>query len=54
MLAGAAVGELAPIAIFALCFSRIGRLAAAFKPVQVSAGLLLGVGMFWFLLRMRN
>jgi hypothetical protein len=54
VLAGAAVGELALIGIFAVCFSRIGRLAAAFKPVQVSAGLLLGVGMFWFLLRMRN
>ena len=54
VLSGASVSELALIALFAFCFLRIGRLAAGFRPVQVSAGLLLGVGMFWFLLRMRS
>jgi len=54
VLTGAAISELALIAIFALCFSRIGALVAGFRPVQVSAGLLLGIGMFWFFLRMRS
>jgi hypothetical protein len=54
VLSGAATGELILIALFAFCFSRIGRAVASFRPVQVSAGLLLGIGMFWFLLRMRS
>jgi hypothetical protein len=54
VLSGAAAGELLLIGLFAFCFSRIARGAAIFKPVQVSAGVLLGIGMFWFFLRMRS
>jgi hypothetical protein len=54
VLSGAAFSELILIALFAYCFSRIGRIAAAFRPAQVSAGLLFGIGMFWFFLRMRG
>ena len=54
VLTGAAVSELILIAIFAWTFSRISRLAAAFRPAQVSAGLLFGVSMFWFFLRMKG
>lgn len=54
VLLGAAVIQLALIALFALVFSRIGRWAAALRPVQVSASALLLVGMFWFFLRLRS
>jgi hypothetical protein len=54
VLTGAAFSELILIALFAYCFSRIGRIAAAFRPAQVSAGLLFGIGMFWFFLRMKG
>ena len=54
VLFGAAFCELALIALFALGFSRIGRLVARFQPSRVAAGLLLGVGMFWFFLRMKS
>ena len=54
VLGGAAISELILIAIFAWIFSRIGRFAAAFRPAQVSAGLLFGVSMFWFFLRMKG
>jgi hypothetical protein len=54
VLAGAAMGEVALIVLFAFVFSRIGRLAAGMRPVQVSAGLLLGIGMFWFFERLRG
>jgi hypothetical protein len=54
VLAGATVSELLLIGLFGFCFSRVARGAAAFKPVQVSAGVLLGIGMFWFFLRMRG
>ena len=54
VLTGAMLSELLLIALFAFCFSRVGRLAAGFRPVQVSAGLLLCVGMFWFFLRLRS
>jgi len=46
VLTGAAIAELLLIGLFAFVFSRIGRLAASLRPVQVSAGLLLGIGMF--------
>ena len=54
VLTGAAIGELLLIALFGFVFSRISRLAAGMRPVQVSAGLLLGVGMFWFFLRLKG
>ena len=54
VLLGAALAELALIALFALIFTRIGRLAAALRPVQVSASALLVVGMVWFFLRLRS
>ena len=52
VLAGAAVAELLLIALFAVVFARIGKLAAALRPVQVSASLLLAVGLVWFFMRM--
>jgi hypothetical protein len=54
VLSGAAFAELALIALFALIFSRIGRLGAALRPVQVSASALLVIGMVWFFLRLRS
>ena len=51
MLAGAAIGDVAVLALLALVFSRVGRLAAALRPVQVSAGLLLATGLAWFFAR---
>jgi hypothetical protein len=54
VLGGAATGEVLLIALFAFCFQRIGRLAAGLKPLQVSASLLLAVGMFWFFLRLKS
>jgi hypothetical protein len=54
VLAGAAFGELLLIALFAFVFSRISRLLEGMRPVQVSAGLLLGIGMFWFFLRLKG
>lgn len=54
VLLGAAVAELTLIALFAVIFSRIGRLAAALRPVQVSASALLVIGMVWFFLRLKS
>jgi len=54
VLLGAALAQVVLIALFALIFSRIGRLAAALRPVQVSASALLVVGMVWFFLRLRS
>ena len=54
VLTGAAIGEMLLIAVFAYGFSRIGRVAAGLRPVQVSAGVLLAIGMFWFFLRLRS
>ncbi len=54
VLTGAALAEAILIAFFALCFSRIAQLASNFRPAQVSASLLLAVGMFWFFLRLRS
>jgi hypothetical protein len=51
VLAGAAVVDTAVIAVLALVFSRVNRLAAALKPVQVCAGALFAVGMVWFFMR---
>lgn len=54
VLLGAATAELALIAIFALIFTRIGRVAVALKPVQVSASALLAIGLIWFIFRLRS
>ena len=54
VLAGAVLVEMALIAAFALIFSRIGRVSAAFRPVQVSASALFAVGIIWFLLRLKS
>jgi hypothetical protein len=54
VLAGAALAEAAALAVLALAFSRVGRLAKAFRPVQVAAWALLVFGMVWFLLRLRS
>ena len=52
VLLGAVLTELAAIAVLALVFAKIGKIAAALKPVQVSASLLLVFGMVWFCLRL--
>ena len=54
VLTGAALCEVTLISLFAFCFSRIGRVTARFQPARVAAGLLLGVGMFWFFLRLKS
>ena len=54
VLLGAALAEAAAIAVLALVLSRLGRLAKAFRPVQVAASALLVFGMVWFLLRLRS
>jgi hypothetical protein len=54
VLVGAALAEAAAIAILALVLSRVGRLAKAFRPVQVAASALLVFGMVWFLVRLRS
>jgi hypothetical protein len=54
VLLGAALAECAAIAALALALSRLGRLAKAFRPVQVAASALLVFGMVWFLLRLRS
>ena len=54
VLLGAAFAEIALIALSAVIFARIGRLAAALRPVQVSASALLVIGMVWFFLRLKN
>jgi HupE/UreJ protein len=54
VLLGAALAEVAAIALLALALSRLGRLAKAFRPVQVAASALLVFGMVWFLLRLRS
>jgi len=51
---GAAIGELAAIAILALLFYQVARLARAVRPVQLSAGALLVFGLAWFALRLRG
>ena len=54
VLGGAAAAELAAIAIMAPLFARIGRLARALRPLQVSASGLLLFGMAWFIARLRG
>ena len=54
VLAGAFIGEVIVLGVLALVFSRIGRLARALRPVQVSASALLVFGMVWFVLRLRG
>ena len=54
VLMGAAVAEIMMIAILATVFSRIGRLAQALRPLQVSASALLVFGMVWFFMRLRS
>jgi HupE/UreJ protein len=54
VLFGAGIVEVTLIAAFALIFSRIGRVAVALRPVQVSASALVAIGMVWFLLRLKN
>jgi hypothetical protein len=54
VLLGAAMAEIALIVVFALILSRVARIAAALRPVQVSASALLVVGMVWFFLRLKS
>ena len=54
VLLGAALAEASAVAVLALVLSRVGRLAKAFRPVQVAASALLVFGMVWFLLRLRS
>jgi hypothetical protein len=54
VLAGAAAAEIMAIAVFALMFSRVKRLARTLHPVEVSASVLLMFGMVWFVLRLRS
>ncbi len=54
VLSGAALAELALIALLALAFSIVGRRLQALKPVPVCASLLLLTGMAWFFLRLKN
>jgi hypothetical protein len=54
VLTGAAVAEIALIAVLALLFSRLNRRLAALRPVPVCAALLLVTGMAWFFLRLRS
>ena len=54
VLSGAAAVQLLGIALLALVLSRVGRMARAFRPVQVAASMLLVFGMVWFFLRLRS
>ena len=54
VLTGVAIAEIALAGVFALLFSRIRKVAAAWRPVQVSASLLLAIGLVWFGLRLRG
>ena len=54
VLAGAAAAEAIATAVLWFAFSRIRRVAAALRPLQVSAGALLAFGMIWFVLRLRS
>lgn len=54
VLGGAVAAQIAVLAILALVFSRIGRVAKTLRPVQVAAAGLLVFGMTWFFLRLRG
>ncbi len=54
VLAGAALAEIAFLAVCAMIFSFVARRVAALKPVTVSASVLLTIGLAWFFLRLRS
>lgn len=54
VLAGAAVGEAAAVAMLSLLFARFARWGAERARVQVAAGLLLAFGAIWFILRLQS
>jgi hypothetical protein len=54
VLAGAAVAEVIAVAVLALVFSRVGRVARALRPVPVAASALLVFGLVWFAMRLRG
>ncbi len=54
VLAGAALAEVLAVAVLALLFSRLGRVAQALRPVQVAASGLLVFGLIWFAMRLRG
>jgi hypothetical protein len=54
VLAGAAVAEVAVVAICAVLFARIARWGAAVRPVQAAASALLLFGLVWFIMRLRG
>jgi hypothetical protein len=54
VLLGASLAEASAAAVLAFVLSRVGRMAQAFRPVQVAASALLVFGMVWFLLRLRS
>jgi hypothetical protein len=54
VMSGVVLAELILIAIFAVVFSRIGKLAANLRPVQVSASVMFAVGIVWFFLRLKG
>ena len=54
VLTGVAFAEGLLFVVFAMLLSRLNRVAAALRPVQVGSGLLLVIGLAWFILRMRS
>jgi hypothetical protein len=54
VLLGAALAQVAAIAVLAFGLSRLARAARAFRPIQISASALLVFGMVWFFLRLRG
>jgi hypothetical protein len=54
VLAGAAAAEVLAVAVLALVFSRVGRVAKALRPLQVAASGLLVFGLVWFAMRLRS
>ena len=51
VLAGAAVADLLFLGLIAVVFAKIGTATRAFRPVQVTASLLLATGLVWFFVR---
>jgi hypothetical protein len=54
VLVGAGTAEAIAIAVLALAFSKLGKVARVVRPVQVSASGLFVFGMVWFFLRLRS
>jgi hypothetical protein len=54
VLTGAALAEIALIAVCALLFSYLGKHLKALRPVPVCASVLFVTGMAWFFLRLRS